>query len=153
MLARMQQVGQEFSEDIFCRMIREPKRPSRKGVASGVIAFRMPRVGHESCSEIAGDFRYVDSFPAGVLVRDERLAHRIPQTWTKSPFRHTTITGIEMKGNIETQPDGVVRRREPFGGREADCVRFGSLSPLRRQIAPLVDAGTECRTEKCHRLY
>ena len=59
-------------------MICEPKRPSRECIASSIVSCRLPRVRDKARAEITRDFRYVDGFPAGVFVRDERLAHRIP---------------------------------------------------------------------------
>jgi len=148
----MQQIGQEFAEDVFRCVIREPKCSPREGIASGIISRRLPSVRDEARAEIASNLRHVDGSAAGVLVRDEGLTDSIPETRPKSRLRQTAITWIEMKCDIEPQRDGVVRCRKSLHGREADCVSFRSLSPLRRHIPPLLDASPECRTEQSHRL-
>ena len=58
-----------------------------------------------------------------------------------------------MKGEIEPEPNGIVGCCESFGGSKAACEAFGSLSPLRRYIAPLIHSGAERRTEQRYRLY
>jgi hypothetical protein len=134
-------VRPEFLKHLVSDIPAERNGSIGETILDGSAVFRVPSSRNEGCSKYRNKTRISEAAAAVVFTRDEDTRHRMTRSRPESRSLGTEVARVFAQPYPSSKLNRPSDCMMPEFGREPAAVAFHSLTPFRRVIPPLIDAG------------